>query len=115
MSIGITGKYLFQKIYVDEANGLAFDFGTNYSKDNVSVAFVIANIGSVDDLKNESTKVPTLVRLGGSYKGTAQKFSYNIALEGFKVLDGGTFHVNTGGEVGYKDFAFLKIRLSDIL
>ncbi|MBK8551815.1 MAG: PorV/PorQ family protein [Ignavibacteria bacterium] len=108
-SIGLTGKFLFEKIYVDEASGFAFDLGTNYSKDNYSIAFVISNIGSMNELKNESSKLPTLVRLGGSYKGTASKFSYNLALEGLQVIDGGTFHVNTGGEIGYKDFAFLRL------
>ncbi|MBP9190945.1 MAG: PorV/PorQ family protein [Ignavibacteria bacterium] len=109
LSLGITGKYLYEKIYVDEANGLAFDFGSNYVKDNLSIALVFANIGSMDDLKNASSTLPSLVRLGGSYKGKKDQFSYDIALEGFKVLDGGTFHLNTGGELGYKDFAFLRL------
>lgn len=108
-SIGLTGKFLFEKIYVDEASGFAFDLGTSYSKDNYSFAFVVSNIGSMNELKYESSKLPTLVRLGGSYKGTASKFSYNLALEGLQVIDGGTFHVNTGGEIGYKDFAFLRL------
>lgn len=108
-SVGLTGKFLFEKIYVDEASGFAFDLGTSYSKDNYSFAFVVSNIGSMNELKNESSKLPTLVRLGGSYKGTASKFSYNLALEGLQVIDGGTFHVNTGGEIGYKDFAFLRL------
>ncbi len=109
ISIGLTGKFLFEKIYVDESSGFAFDLGSNYSKDNLSLSFVISNIGSMNELKYESSKLPTLMRLGGSYKGVADKFSYNLALEGFKVLDGGTFHVNTGGEAGYKETVFLRL------
>ena len=108
-SLGMTVKYLYEKIYVDEASGYAFDFGSNFVKDNLSVSLVFANLGSMDDLKNVSSTLPALVRLGGSYKGKKDQFSYDIALEGFKVLDGGTFHVYTGGELGYKDFAFLRL------
>ena len=48
-SLGVTGKYLYEKIYVDEASGLAFDFGTNYSKDNLNLALVISNVGSMSE------------------------------------------------------------------
>ncbi len=41
------------------------------SKDNYSLAFVVSNLGSMDDLKNQSTKLPASVRFGGSYKYTA--------------------------------------------
>jgi hypothetical protein len=109
ISVGLTGKFLYEKVYVDEASGFAFDIGANYSRDNLSLAFVIANAGSVDNLKNASSKLPTLARIGASYKGKADKFSYTLGLEGFKVIDGGTFHVNTGGEGGYKDFVFLRL------
>ena len=109
LSIGVTGKYLFEKIYVDEASGLAFDFGSSYSKDNFNLALVVSNVGSMSELKNVSSEVPTLIRIGGSYKNSKDNFSYNLALEGFKVLDGGSFHVYTGGEAGYKDFVFLRL------
>ncbi len=109
LSIGITGKFLFEKIYVDEASGLGFDFGTNYSKNNLSFAFVVANIGSMNELKNQSSKLPSLVRFGGSYKYSKNKFGLTLGVDGFKVLDGGSFHVLTGAEGGYNDFVFLRL------
>jgi hypothetical protein len=108
-SMGITGKFLFEKIYVDEASGLAFDFGTNYSKDNFNIALVVSNVGSMNELKSASSELPALIRFGGSYSNSKNDFSYNLALEGFKVFDGGTFHVYTGGEAGYKQFVFLRM------
>lgn len=109
LSLGVTGKYVFEKIYVDEASGLAFDFGTNFSKDNYSLAVVLSNLGSVDELKNQSSKLPTSVRIGGSYRLSKDKFNFILGLDGFKVLDGGSFHINAGGEAGYKDFVFLRL------
>ncbi len=109
LSIGITGKFLFEKIYVDEASGLGFDFGTSYSKDNYSLAFAVSNIGSVNELKNQSSKLPALVRLGGGYGFTKKKFTFNFALDGFKVLDGGSFHVHAGGEAGFNNIFYLRL------
>lgn len=109
LSIGFTGKFLFEKIYVDEASGLGFDFGTNYSKNNYSLAFVVSNLGSINELKNESSKLPALVRFGGSYKFSRNLFGFNFGVDGFKVLDGGKFHVHAGGEAGYKELVFLRL------
>lgn len=109
LSLGITGKFLYEKIYVDEASGLAFDFGVNYSKQNYSVAFVVLNLGSLNELKNQSTKLPASVRLGGSYNFGKDKFKFLLSLDGFKVLNGGKFHIHSGGEAGYKDFIFLRL------
>lgn len=50
-SLGVTGKYLYEKIYVDEASGLAFDFGTNYWKGLWNLALVISNVGSMSELE----------------------------------------------------------------
>jgi len=109
LSIGITGKFLFEKIYVDEASGVGFDFGTNYAKDNYSLAFVVSNLGAVDELKSQSSKLPTSVRFGGSYKFEKENFDFTLGVDGFKVLDGGKFHIHAGGEGGYKNFLFLRL------
>ncbi|MEO6693716.1 MAG: PorV/PorQ family protein [Ignavibacteria bacterium] len=109
LSIGVTGKFLFEKIYVDEASGVGFDIGTNYAKDNYSLAFVVSNIGSIDELRNESSKLPTSVRFGGSYKLAKDKFNFILSVDGFKVLDGGKTHIHGGGEAGYKNFLFLRL------
>ncbi|MEP7145788.1 MAG: PorV/PorQ family protein [bacterium] len=108
-SIGVTGKFLFEKIYIDEASGLGFDIGTNYTKDNYSLSLVVSNLGSVNKLKNENTKLPSLVRIGGSYKFGKDKFGFTLGIEGLKVLDGGKLHLNAGGEAGYKNFVFLRV------
>jgi hypothetical protein len=107
--LGITGKYLYEKIYVNDASGFAFDFGGNYVKNNVSLALVFSNLGSVNSLLDLETNLPAAFRLGGSYKFAKDKFSFLLGLDGNKVFNGGNFHVNTGGEAGYKDFVFLRL------
>jgi hypothetical protein len=109
VTLGLTSKLIYEKIFVDEASGVGFDIGTNYNKDNFSVSFVLANLGSVNELRNVSTKLPTSVRFGGSYGFKQNNFNFILAADGYKVLDGGLLHLNTGGEVGYKDFIFLRL------
>ncbi len=108
ISLGVTPKFLYQKIYLDEASGMAFDFGANFNKENINISFVVANVGSINELRNESTKLPTYVRFGGSYKTGKGNLSYLFGADGFKVMDGGTFHLHTGAEVGYKETVFLR-------
>lgn len=109
ISVGVTSKFLYEKIYIDDASGVGFDLGTNYEKDNLSLSFVIANLGSVNNLRNSETKLPSLIRLGGGYKFKSKMFAFRLGAEGFKVLDGGAFHLHSGGEVGYNDLIFLRL------
>jgi hypothetical protein len=109
VSVGFTAKFLYEKIYVDEASGMGFDFGTNYTKDNTSFSFVLSNLGSINELKSVSTKLPTAIRFGGSYLFPTKNFNFGISVDGFKVLDGGVFHINAGGEASYKNLVFIRL------
>jgi hypothetical protein len=111
LSLGLTGKFLFEKIYVDNASGIALDLGGLYTKENLSLGLAISNLGSMSQLKDEATKLPSAIRLGGSYDiflvGISSKLT--VAVDGYKVFDGGKFHANTGAELLYKDFFALRV------
>ncbi|MCE1163961.1 MAG: PorV/PorQ family protein [Bacteroidetes bacterium] len=107
-SIGATIKMLYEKIYIDEASGYAFDFGANYKINDVSFAMVLSNLGSMNALYTTETKLPAALRFGASYVIRKSNFTFTGALDGFKVLDGGTLHTHMGAEAGYKDFIFLR-------
>lgn len=109
LSIGITSKLLYEKIFVDEASGYSFDIGTSYYSNNFSASFVLANLGSMNELRNESTKLPTSFRLGSSYSFSKNDFSFIFALESFKILDGGLLHINSGLDIGFKKMFFLRV------
>ena len=111
IQLGVTGKFLYEKIFVDNASGFALDLGGLYTKDKLSLGLAISNLGSMSNLRNESTKLPSGVRGGGSYLIDLPKLSANlrINIEGYKVLDGGLFHANTGAEFLYKDFLAFRV------
>jgi len=111
LSLGITGKFLYEKIYVDNSSGYAFDFGGLYTLDKLSFGLAISNFGSMSELRIESTKLPSAVRGGASYLFGIPGISstLRICADGYKVLDGGKFHANTGAEMLYKDFLAVRI------
>jgi hypothetical protein len=109
LSVGVTSKMLYEKIYIDEAAGYGFDIGTNFTKDNFSASFVLSNLGEVNELRNVSTKLPTAIRFGGAYTVAKNNLNFILALDGYKVLDGGKFHINSGGEIAYKDMLFVRL------
>ncbi len=109
ISVGLASKFIYEKIYVDDASGFGFDIGTIYKKDMFSFSFVLANIGSMNEMRSARIKLPTLARFGGSYKYSHKDFNFIGAIEGFKVLEGGKFHIHSGLEAGYKETFFIRV------
>ena len=96
IQLGITGKFLYEKIYLDNASGYGFDFGGYFTKSGVSAGLTFANIGKMSAMASQSTKLPTSVRFGASYNFSFPKITsgLRIGADGFKVFDGGIFHAN---------------------
>jgi hypothetical protein len=106
LQVGLTGKFIYEKIFVDNASGFGLDLGGLYTKDKLSIGASVSNLGSMNELRTEATKLPTGIRFGASYLIDVPKFSggLRISADGFKVLDGGKVHGNVGLEFGFKEF-----------
>ncbi len=85
---GITGKFLYEKILVDEASGLAVDIGVQYATpiEHLSVGAAVDNLGSMNNLRNESTTLPSLLRLGGAYGFPLDEIRSDLILASDYVL-----------------------------
>lgn len=105
ISFGTTIKYLYEGLFTDESNGIAFDFGLNYltSIDGLSISTAIKNLGSMNKLKNEETQLPNEFRIGPSYKFdlTDSKLSITTGAELLKYLQTDDIHFNLGAEIIY--------------
>ncbi len=112
LSFGASIKYLYEGLYADEAAGWGFDFGLNYFTpiDGLSAAAVIKNIGSMNQLKNEKTKLPTEFRIGPAYKINLfqDKFAVTAAAELQKYTLTNDTHFNFGLEVLYDKLIALR-------
>ncbi|MCF6268823.1 MAG: PorV/PorQ family protein [Melioribacteraceae bacterium] len=105
LSLGITTKFIYENLFSDEAEGWAFDFGLSYSDivDGLDLGASIKNIGSLSELRNEATILPTDLRVGLSYGFTANSINSEVILIGGvqKYSETDDTHIHTGGEVFY--------------
>lgn len=109
---GFTLKYLYENLYSDEASGYALDFGITYTgiAEGFTVGASLRNMGSMNKLRNEATKLPKDFRLGASYSlnFSDMKFIINL-LGGFqKFFDVDDSHLHFGTEVNYDNFFFIR-------
>ena len=105
ISTGVTVKYLYEGILDDEANGLGFDFGVHYktSIKGLTVSTVLKNIGSMNALRIEETKLPADFRIGSAYNFELESANLDLTAVGEfqKYLDTDDIHFNLGGDVVY--------------
>ncbi|MFA6468337.1 MAG: PorV/PorQ family protein [Bacteroidota bacterium] len=110
LAVGVSGKLLYEKIYIDEASGYAFDAGMMYSiTKEIRAGISILNIGTMGVLRSESSPLPSTLRLGGSY-GT--NISTDVSLFGsadvVKTLDDDGTHFHCGGELSYQSLLMVR-------
>ncbi len=112
LAAGITGKFLYEKILVDDASGIGFDLGAQYQSPIPNLAFgaVIANIGSMSALRTESSTLPTLLRLGGAYGGLLESISSQFLLASDLVINfpASQTLVSIGGELEFEKTVALR-------
>jgi hypothetical protein len=112
ISTGITAKYLYEGLLSDEATGYGFDFGLFYKSDieGLSISGVVKNLGSMNKLRSEETKLPSEIRTGPAYNFNLgeNKFDALVAGEFQKYLDTDDIHFNLGAEVLYDNLLALR-------
>jgi len=112
IDFGLSAKYLYEGILSDEATGWGFDFGLNYrtSIEGLTASAVIKNLGSMNNLRNEATKLPSEFRAGPAYhfELTGSKIGITSAAEFQKYLSTDDVHFNLGAEGVYDNTVALR-------
>jgi len=110
-SVGLSLKYLYEGLLNDESTGFGVDLGGNYKLpfDGLSVSAVLRNLGSMNELRNQSTKLPSEIRIGPAYTFRLKdyKFDFIIAGEYQKYFDADD-HINFGAEILYNNIIALR-------
>lgn len=104
LSVGITGKYLYEKILVDESSGIGIDLGAYYSTPwEIRLGAALSNLGSVNELDKESSTLPTLFRIGAAYIHPVEAIDGNLTLASDVVSSSNESksHVDFGAELNY--------------
>jgi hypothetical protein len=108
IAVGVTGKLLYEKIYIDEASGYALDAGLAYKiSDALSAGAALLNIGSMSVLRSASSELPASLRIGGAYTmDAATGIFVTGAADMVKTLDDDGMHLHLGAE-GIYDSMFM--------
>jgi Uncharacterised protein family (UPF0164) len=106
LSIGVTGKFLYEKIFIDEASGLALDAGALFRLNQyITAAAAITNIGSMSALRYEATTLPAAARAGIAFADhLTDMFSLTTAADFLKTFQDSGSRLHLGGELLYDDF-----------
>ncbi|MBM4170332.1 MAG: PorV/PorQ family protein [Ignavibacteria bacterium] len=113
INTGITFKFIYENLFSDEASGFGIDLGATYSAlmDNFTLGASLRNIGSMNQLRLESTKLPIDLRAGAQYKLDFNDYMISLnSIAGIqKYLHESGIHAHLGGELSYNKSFFLRI------
>lgn len=101
LAVGVALKGLYEKIYLNSANGFAVDLGVNWQSPLAQLRIGIAaqNLGAMSALIEEEIKLPSVVRVGGAYQlmKSENGNGVTLAVDQLTYLEGGSF-TNAGAE-----------------
>ncbi|MFC1493289.1 PorV/PorQ family protein [candidate division KSB1 bacterium] len=105
--IGITAKYLYQKIFTYSATGFAADFGVKYNLPEYDLVLgaALKNIGSLGKLKSEKPEMPAMLSTGLLYKLPFLRdgdHTFNITAD-YQMFFSGDDHVLGGFEYIFRN------------
>jgi len=110
---GVTFKYIYENLFSDNANGYGFDLGVSYQKiiKGLTLGVALRNLGSMNELRSEATKLPTDLRLGATYDFSLADSKLDfVTLGGFqKYTLQDDSHLHIGGEVVYDKMFALRV------
>jgi hypothetical protein len=110
-SLGVTGRWIHELIYVDEANGFSTDFGAAYRLESWGVTFgaAVRNIGSMEALDEEKSPLPQNAAFGLSGRiFTANDMGLNGLADVKHLFDDDT-RLHAGIEGFWKEHVFLRL------
>ena len=110
LSLGITVIGLYEKIYLDEATGIAFNGGILYRPEYLQgarFAAVFQNFGPKFGLREITYTLPFRAKAGFGYSVKAKEFELTAASDYVWPLHG-KYKLNTGVELSYRSLVFLR-------
>jgi len=107
---GVSGKYLYEKIYIDETTGYAVDLGMTYLTKipGVVVAASLTNVGSVSAFRNMPGDLPSRLHLGAQYSRSIDDFDLAFYPAYVSNLADITSYMSVGLEATYQKYLSLR-------
>ncbi|MBN1639062.1 MAG: PorV/PorQ family protein [Ignavibacteriales bacterium] len=113
LDLGLTFKYIYESFFHNKAKGFAGDIGLVYSNiiENLDAGISLKNIGDMEKLRVERTKLPADLRIGTSYTKKFEAINTDIVfLTGLqKYLATDDVHVHFGTEFLYQNLIAIRL------
>jgi hypothetical protein len=111
VSFGVSAKYLYQKLYSDDATGFGVDIGLLYTTPikGLQAGVAVTNAGSLGQFRNERSDLPTFARGGATYAFALDDFTISTSAALANSLQFSERHLQGSIEAAYNDL--LSVRL----
>jgi len=112
LRIGLTGRFLYQKILINEATGLSFDAGfrTHVLTNDLDVGLAVLNLGKMSVLQSQGTVLPALVRAGVGYAAwKTDDFDLRVEGDAVRNIPDKRFYAAAGGEILFQHMVALRV------
>ncbi|MCS7013346.1 MAG: PorV/PorQ family protein [Chloroherpetonaceae bacterium] len=111
LAIALTGKFLFERIFIDDATGFAVDIsGLFRPLQGLTLGASLQNVGAMNALASESTRLPALLRIGAAYQLMLPTVESSLILEANAVsVFSDAAHLSVGAEYMFRELLWLRI------
>jgi len=109
ISIGVTLKMFYEKIFIEEAYGFGGDIGILWEthEGGLRLGAVLQNLGKTGKLRDQDIELPLTARLGLALPVEFFAARWNFVVDGVKER-GFPFHLHWGMEYGWRGALFLR-------
>jgi len=104
-SVGMTGKYVNQRLDDISASAFAADFGVHYRAESFALGAAVVNVGSKMTFDQTAEKLPAALRVGVMVRPFSEALVTSLEVEQRFY---GDLYVRQGLELGFSDQYFLR-------
>ena len=110
VAVGASVKYLYEKLYADDATGFGIDAGVVYHTpvEGLQAGVSVTNAGTLQQFRNERSNLPTFMRAGATYAFELPEFNLSASLAATNNLQYAEHHILGSVEATYDRFISLR-------
>ncbi|HTY35543.1 MAG TPA: PorV/PorQ family protein [Bacteroidota bacterium] len=111
VTVGASGKFVYQKLYADDGTGFGFDFGAHYQTPlpGLRIAASITNTGTLQPLRTERSDLPAYFRGGLAYSFGIDDFVFIVNGCSANNLEQSEHHAIGSIEATYKHSVSMRL------
>lgn len=111
LTFGLSAKYIYEKLYTDNATGYGVDIGLLYHTPlpGFDAAMSVTNAGSVQEFRQERSDLPTFLRGGGTYHFNVDDFAVSASAAVSENLIYSESHVLASIETTYNHLVSARV------